>query len=199
MLTIALALTTALFTYDMHIGVIYAIGCIMGFFFGMGHTMLMVVVQVNADVKDLAPATAVSYFIRSLGSTMAVAVLGAILNSAVPTIFVTFMPNLMSLGITPAAAKAYIEAATSGTPMPTLTPQQSAALAEATARTFGQALRWCFLALVPAALIGFICLMIVPFKPLHSAKSSAAAIESSSDDEEVDIKGDVTEMKKIDV
>lgn len=162
MMAVVMAICTAFWSYDVHIAVIYVTSGAMGLFFGIGFTMITVVVQVNAQLKDLGPATAVAQFIRSLGSTVSIAVFAAILNTAMPTIFASYLPSLGKLGISPSAAKAYVDSVTSGAPMPNLNAQQLAAISEATARSFAQALRWCFLAILPACLLAFIFLMFVP-------------------------------------
>lgn len=167
--TAMIAVMTACFTVDFNYYAAYTIEAILGLFLAVAMTLMMLIVQVGVDPRDLGPATAVGYFMRNLGSTMSIAVASSVVITVTTTNYTNMVPGFMAAGISPLAAKEYIMSMTSGTAPPTgLTQAQIELLAAGAAQAFDVGLRWVFGAQVPACFIAWIASLFLKHKPLSN-------------------------------
>jgi len=133
-----------------HIGVFMAV---MGLGLGMVMQNLVLVVQNSVDVRQIGAATSAVAFFRSLGGTLGVSVLGAVLASKVASV--------ITAGIADAKpSKAELATLASGT-IPQVN-ELSAGVRKLVETAYGQGVGEIFLIATPLALITLLCIIFLP-------------------------------------
>jgi hypothetical protein len=152
LLTVALALmSTVRFDTDMVFVAIY-IG-VMGLGLGMVMQNLVLVVQNAVDVRQIGAASSAVAFFRSLGGTLGVSVLGAVLASRVSTIVGEGISSVKA----PASELATLASGTIPDVANLSTPVRT--LVES---AYGQGIGEIFLIAAPLAFITLLCIIFLP-------------------------------------
>ena len=152
LLTVALALmSTVRFDTDMVLVAIY-IG-VMGLGLGMVMQNLVLVVQNAVDVRQIGAASSAVAFFRSLGGTLGVSVLGAVLASRVSTI--------VGEGISSVKAPASELATLASGTIPDVA-NLSAPVRTLVESAYGQGIGEIFLIAAPLAFITLLCIIFLP-------------------------------------
>lgn len=126
---------------------------IMGLGLGMVMQNLVLVVQNSVDVRQVGAASSAVAFFRSLGGTLGVSVLGAVLASRVSTIIGDGITSIK-------APAAELESLASGT-IPNVS-ELSAPVRTLVETAYGQGVGEIFLIAAPLALITLICIIFLP-------------------------------------
>jgi Na+/melibiose symporter-like transporter len=168
LLTIGVSLMSTL-RYDTSYVLVAVFMFVMGSGVGMVMQNLVLVVQNSVDPRQLGVASASVAFFRSLGGTIGVSVMGAVLGTQV-TQFVK--DGLTSLG----AAGAQAAQGLSGSTIPDLSalPAPVRVIVES---AYGHAIGDVFLLAVPLALVTVIAIAFLPARPL----GTKTAIQQLSD------------------
>ena len=133
-----------------HIGVFMAI---MGLGLGMVMQNLVLVVQNSVDVRQIGAATSAVAFFRSLGGTLGVSILGAVLASKVA--------STITAGIATAKpTKSELATLASGT-IPQVN-ELSAGVRKLVETAYGQGVGEIFLIATPLALVTLLCIIFLP-------------------------------------
>ncbi|QBD75454.1 MFS transporter [Ktedonosporobacter rubrisoli] len=156
-------------------GLVFVIAAmvVMGLGFGLANTANTVAVQVAAPRSLVGVASASTQFVRLLGSTVGIGVMGSVLNAQIAQRFnpiAAYVPALaeqMHKGISPAALL--------------LTPELRApyplALLEQLRGAFMQSLFWVFILMLALALIILVLMFWFPAGNLEPQEASSTALE----------------------
>jgi EmrB/QacA subfamily drug resistance transporter len=139
---------------------------------GLGATMqnLVLAVQNNTRAEDLGAASSVVAFFRSLGGSVGVSVLGAILSTQVADSVRTGLADLGG----PGAADQH---RTSAIPDLATLPAPVRDLYE---HAFGTAIGHIFLVAVPFAILALVCVLFIEEVPLRTTLAQAAADDADA-------------------
>ncbi len=131
---------------------------------GLGSTMqnLVLAVQNNTRVEDLGAASSVVAFFRSLGGSIGVSVLGAVLSTQVAG---TVRTGLADLGVP------QTEHQSSSIPDLSALPGPVRDLYE---HAFGTAIGHIYLVAVPFAILALVCVLFIKEVPLRTTLETAA-------------------------
>jgi len=138
---------------------------------GLGATMqnLVLSVQNNTRIEDMGAASSVVAFFRSMGGSIGVSALGAVLASQVAG---SVRDGLKTMGITPDAHESHSIPDLDALPAPIRALYES---------SFGDAVGHLFLVSVPFAVAALVCVLFIKEVPLRTAnydpEAAAAALE----------------------
>ncbi len=136
---------------------------VLGLGLGMVMQVLVLAVQNAVDHKDLGTATGAATFLRSMGGSFGVALLGAVLTNQLASNLADLLPGgQLPAGVSPDTLKGSPAAILS------LPPEVRALVVEAFARSIDTV----FLVGVPIAIIGFAITLLLPEVPLRSGRSA---------------------------
>jgi len=143
--------------FDAHTSrvVQFAFMAVVGLGIGLVMQVLVLAVQNAVDAKDLGVATSASTFFRSMGGAFGVAIFGSIFNSRLDHNIAELGPQLK--GVDPAVLQAG----------PGAVHQLPAEAQRLVVDAFARALHVTFLAVIPAAAIGFIAVLFLKELPLR--------------------------------
>ena len=132
---------------------------------GLGSTMqnLVLAVQNNVPLSEIGAASSVVAFFRSLGGSIGVAVLGALLSNRVADRAAT---GLASIGVTPDSHQSHEIPDLAALPAPVRAVFESA---------FGQSFGELFLVAAPFALIALVCVALIKEVPLRTTNDLPGA------------------------
>ena len=152
LLTVSLGLLSTI-RYDTDITLVSIYLALLGLGLGMVMQNLVLVVQNSVDVRQIGAASAAVAFFRSLGGTLGVSILGAVLAAQVST--------HITDGITKISASPdELKALASGT-IPTVS-ELSKPVRVLVEGAYGQAIGEIFLIAAPLALITLLCIIFLP-------------------------------------
>lgn len=125
---------------------------------GLGATMqnLVLAVQNNTAQEDMGSASSVVAFFRSMGGSIGVSALGALLASQVSS---KVTAGLVKLGLTPDAHQSHSIPHLSALPVPVRDLYEQA---------FGTAIGHLFLVSMPFAVVAFVCVLFIREVPLRT-------------------------------
>ncbi|WP_213814124.1 MDR family MFS transporter [Glaciihabitans sp. dw_435] len=171
LLTVGLAgMSTIRFDTEIwHIGIFMGI---MGLGLGMVMQNLVLVVQNSVDVRQIGTASSSVAFFRSLGGTLGVSVLGAVLASKVSTIVAG---GIATSGATPSELKTLA----SGT-IPQVN-QLSSGVRKLVETAYGQGVGEIFLIATPLAIITLLCIIFLPNAELGTKTGIQQMAEKQSE------------------
>jgi len=134
---------------------------------GLGSTMqnLVLAVQNNTSAQDMGAASSVVAFFRSLGGSVGVSVLGAVLSTQVAG---TVRTGLADMGVAQSSGTAH---ESSSIPDLATLPAPVRDLYE---HAFGTAVGHIFLVAVPFAILALVCVLFIKEVPLRTTLSDAA-------------------------
>jgi EmrB/QacA subfamily drug resistance transporter len=126
---------------------------------GLGATMqnLVLSVQNNTRIEDMGAASSVVAFFRSMGGSIGVSALGAVLATQVAT---SVRDGLKTMGITPDAHESHAIPDLATLPAPVRALYES---------SFGDAVGHLFLVSVPFAVAALVCVLFIKEVPLRTA------------------------------
>ncbi|SDN17079.1 drug resistance transporter, EmrB/QacA subfamily [Nocardioides szechwanensis] len=138
---------------------------------GLGATMqnLVLSVQNNTRIEDMGAASSVVAFFRSMGGSIGVSALGAVLATQVST---SVRDGLKTMGITPDAHASHSIPDLDSLPAPIR------ALYEA---SFGDAVGHLFLVSVPFAVAALVCVLFIKEVPLRTTNYDPAAAAATEE------------------
>ncbi|WP_106214859.1 MDR family MFS transporter [Glaciihabitans tibetensis] len=178
-LTVALALMSTLrFDTDIVLVSIY-IG-LMGLGLGMVMQNLVLVVQNSVDVRQIGAASSAVAFFRSLGGTLGVSVLGAVLASRVSTI--------VGDGISSVSAPADELATLASGTIPNV-ESLSTPVRILVESAYGQGIGEIFLIATPLAFISLLCIIFLPKAELGTKTGIEQLAETQESNDLVDVTG----------
>jgi EmrB/QacA subfamily drug resistance transporter len=165
LLTIGLALMGTI-RYDTNFALVFVYMFVMGAGVGMVMQNLVLIVQNAVDPRQIGTASASVAFFRSLGGTIGVSVMGAVLGSRITSLVAD---GLAKLGIDPSQTGGLSSGA-----IPDLStlPEPVRILVES---AYGEAVADVFLIAVPLAVISIIAIALLPNRALGT-KTSAEQI-----------------------
>lgn len=152
LLTIGLALMSTI-RYDTSFTLVFLDMFVMGAGVGMVMQNLVLIVQNAVDPRQIGTASASVAFFRSLGGTIGVSVMGAVLGSRITTLVTD---GLVSMGVDPAQTGSLGDG---GIPDLSTLPPAIRTLVES---AYGEAVADVFLIAVPLALISIIAIALLP-------------------------------------
>lgn len=161
LLTIGLALMSTI-RYDTSFFLVFLYMFVMGAGVGMVMQNLVLIVQNAVDPRQIGTASASVAFFRSLGGTIGVSVMGAVLGSRITTLVTS---GLAGLGIDPSQTGG-LEGG--GIPHLSTLPEPVRIVVES---AYGEAVADVFLIAVPLAIISIIAIALLPNLPLGSKTS----------------------------
>ena len=134
---------------------------------GLGATMQNLVLSVQNNVRqaDLGAASSVVAMFRSIGGSVGVSVLGAVLAHHVTTSFQDGLAALVAKGQVTREQLASLQHSTGDIPDLSALPEPLRALYES---SFGDATGHLFLIAVPFAVIAFLCVLLIQEVPLRT-------------------------------
>ncbi|GAA3817677.1 MDR family MFS transporter [Cellulomonas soli] len=171
MLSIGLALMGTIH-YDTNFTLVAVYMALLGAGVGMLMQNLVLAVQNTLDVQDIGAGTATVAFFRSLGGTVGVSVLGAVLGSRVGDLIVE---GLVKIGIDPSALGG------SGSALPDLAtlPGPVRVVVES---AFGDGIAELFLLAVPVALVSLVAVLLLREVPLGTRSGAELRAEAGTSD-----------------
>jgi len=152
---------------------------------GLGATMqnLVLAVQNTADPRDLGAASSVVAFFRSMGGSIGVSALGAVLAHQTAARVKDGISGLAADGKLSPEQLAGLEHSTGEIPEPGTLPGPVQAVYEA---AMGSATGHLFLLAVPFVVVAFVCVLFIKETPLRTSSGPAeAAPEATGDLEEI--------------
>jgi MFS family permease len=152
LLTASLGLLSTI-RYDTDITLVSIYLALLGLGLGMVMQNLVLVVQNSVDVRQIGAASAAVAFFRSLGGTLGVSILGAVLAAQVSTHITDGITKI-------SASPAELKALASGT-IPTVS-ELSKPVRVLVEGAYGQAIGEIFLIAAPLALITLLCIVFLP-------------------------------------
>ncbi len=161
LLTIGLALMGTI-RYDTSFYLVFLYMFVMGAGVGMVMQNLVLIVQNAVDPRQIGTASASVAFFRSLGGTIGVSVMGAVLGSRITTLVTD---GLTKLGVDPSQA-AGLEGG--GIPDLSTLPEPIRILVES---AYGEAVADVFLIAVPLAVISIVAISLLPNRALGTKTS----------------------------
>ena len=131
---------------------------------GLGSTMqnLVLAVQNNTSAQDMGAASSVVAFFRSLGGSVGVSVLGAVLSTQVAG---TVRTGLADMGVTDTGHESSSIPDLAALPAP---------IRDLYEHAFGTAVGHIFLVAVPFAILALVCVLFIKEVPLRTTLSDAA-------------------------
>ena len=143
---------------------------LLGLGIGLIPQVLTTSTQNDVPQRHLGAATSSLQFFRSMGASLGVALLGAVLNSRLAY----WLPRLLPPG---AGANGIDPADIQGSPshLAALPPAVHAAVVE----TFARSLHWVFVAAVPVAVLALILVLFLEEKPLRKTAWVSHAVEAA--------------------
>ncbi len=137
---------------------------------GLGATMqnLVLAVQNNTSLEDMGAASSVVAFFRSLGGSIGVSALGAILSTQVAS---TVREGLAAQGVTETGHQSHTIPDLSALPAP---------IRDLYEHAFGTAVGHIFLVAVPFAIIALVCVLFIREVPLRTTSSRRLRCPSPS-------------------
>ncbi|WP_368499283.1 MDR family MFS transporter [Herbiconiux sp. A18JL235] len=161
LLTIGLALMGTI-RYDTSFALVFLYMFVMGAGVGMVMQNLVLIVQNAVDPRQIGTASASVAFFRSLGGTIGVSVMGAVLGSRITTLVTD---GLTKLGVDPSQAGG-LEGG--GIPDLSKLPDPIRILVES---AYGEAVADVFLIAVPLAVISIVAISLLPNRALGTKTS----------------------------
>jgi EmrB/QacA subfamily drug resistance transporter len=178
-LTVAMFLMSTL-RFDTSIILVSIYIGLMGLGLGMVMQNLVLVVQNSVDVRQIGAASSAVAFFRSLGGTLGVSVLGAVLASRVSTIIGDGISSVSA----PASELATLATGTipnvSSLSVPVRTLVESA---------YGQGIGEIFLIAAPLAFISLLCIIFLPNAELGTKTGIEQLAEDNNTSDMVDVTG----------
>ncbi|WP_223694945.1 MDR family MFS transporter [Leifsonia poae] len=169
LLTIGLALMGTI-RYDTSFALVFVYMFVMGAGVGMVMQNLVLIVQNAVDPRQIGTASASVAFFRSLGGTIGVSVMGAVLGSRITTLV---LDGVAKLGIDPS------KSGISGGAIPNLSTLP-APIRTVIESAYGEAVADVFLIAVPLAIISIIAISFLPNLKLGSKTSVEQIAEQES-------------------
>jgi EmrB/QacA subfamily drug resistance transporter len=170
LLTIGLALMGTI-RYDTSFVLVFIYMFVIGAGVGMVMQNLVLIVQNAVDPRQIGTASASVAFFRSLGGTIGVSVMGAVLGSRITTLVTD---GIVKLGIDPAQAG---NLGDGGIPNLSALPGPIRTLVES---AYGEAVADVFLLAVPLAIISIIAISLLPNRPLGMKTSVEQIAEAEA-------------------
>ncbi|WP_382310407.1 MDR family MFS transporter [Herbiconiux sp. UC225_62] len=170
LLTIGLALMGTI-RYDTSFFLVFLFMFIMGAGVGMVMQNLVLIVQNAVDPRQIGTASASVAFFRSLGGTIGVSVMGAVLGSRITTLVTD---GIVKLGIDPAQAG---NLGDGGIPNLSTLPGPIRTLVES---AYGEAVADVFLLAVPLAIISIVAISLLPNRTLGTKTSVEQIAETEA-------------------
>jgi EmrB/QacA subfamily drug resistance transporter len=170
LLTIGLALMGTI-RYDTSFFLVFLYMFIMGAGVGMVMQNLVLIVQNAVDPRQIGTASASVAFFRSLGGTIGVSVMGAVLGSRITSLVTD---GIVKLGIDPAQAG---NLGDGGIPNLSTLPGPIRTIVES---AYGEAVADVFLLAVPLALISIIAIAFLPNRTLGTKTSVEQIAEAEA-------------------
>ncbi|MFB2597654.1 MDR family MFS transporter [Herbiconiux sp. P17] len=170
LLTIGLALMGTI-RYDTSFFLVFVYMFVMGAGVGMVMQNLVLIVQNAVDPRQIGTASASVAFFRSLGGTIGVSVMGAVLGSRITTLVTD---GIVKLGIDPSQAG---NLGDGGIPNLSTLPGPIRTLVES---AYGEAVADVFLLAVPLAIISIIAISLLPGRALGTKTSVEQIAESEA-------------------
>ncbi|WP_423261097.1 MDR family MFS transporter [Herbiconiux sp. 11R-BC] len=170
LLTIGLALMSTI-RYDTSFGLVFLFMFVMGAGVGMVMQNLVLIVQNAVDPRQIGTASASVAFFRSLGGTIGVSVMGAVLGSRITTLITD---GLVKLGVDPSSVGSLDGG---GIPNLSTLPDPMRILVES---AYGEAVGDVFLLGVPLAVISIIAIALLPNRTLGTKTSVEQIAESEA-------------------
>jgi EmrB/QacA subfamily drug resistance transporter len=161
LLTIGLALMGTI-RYDTSFWLVFLYMFIMGSGVGMVMQNLVLIVQNAVDPRQIGVASASVAFFRSLGGTIGVAVMGAVLGNRITSLIAD---GLLKLGVDPSQTGGL---ESGGIPDLTTLPGPIRTLVES---AYGEAVADIFLLAVPLALLSIVAIALLPNRALGTKTS----------------------------
>ncbi|WP_245635959.1 MDR family MFS transporter [Herbiconiux solani] len=161
LLTIGLALMSTI-RYDTSFGLVFLYMFVMGAGVGMVMQNLVLIVQNAVDPRQIGVASASVAFFRSLGGTIGVSVMGAVLGSRITTLVTD---GLVKMGVDPSQTGGLGDG---GIPNLSTLPDPIRILVES---AYGEAVADVFLIAVPLAVISIIAIALLPNRSLGTKTS----------------------------
>ncbi len=164
LMTIGMTLMSTM-AYDTPFALLSLYMVVMGAGVGMVMQNLVLIVQNDVDPRQIGVASAGVAFFRTLGGTLGVSALGALLTSRLASLFVERQDDLVAAAAASgdAGKKALATLATGETPNVTTLPGP---VAEVVKSVFGSGISTLFLVAIPLAVICLFALAFLPNKPL---------------------------------
>jgi hypothetical protein len=152
-------------TYDTPFALLSVYMVVMGAGVGMVMQNLVLIVQNDVDPRQIGVASAGVAFFRTLGGTIGVSALGALLTSRLAGLFAERQDDLVAAAAASGAAgRTALAALASGeTPNVATLPGP---VAEVVKSVFGSGISTLFLVAIPLAVICLLALAFLPNKPL---------------------------------
>ncbi|MCS5718988.1 MFS transporter [Herbiconiux sp. CPCC 205763] len=170
LLTIGLALMGTI-RYDTSFVLVFLFMFVMGSGVGMVMQNLVLIVQNAVDPRQIGTASASVAFFRSLGGTIGVSVMGAVLGSRITTLVTD---GIVKMGIDPAQAG---NLGDGGIPNLSTLPGPIRTLVES---AYGEAVADVFLLAVPLAIISIIAISLLPARSLGTKTSVEQIAEAEA-------------------
>ena len=178
-LTVAMFLMSTL-RFDTSIVLVSVYIGMMGLGLGMVMQNLVLVVQNSVDVRQIGAASSAVAFFRSLGGTLGVSVLGAVLASRVSTI--------VGDGISSVSAPASELASLASGAIPNVSTL-SAPVRTLVESAYGQGIGEIFLIAAPLAFISLLCIIFLPNAELGTKTGIEQLAEEDKPSDMVDVTG----------
>ncbi|WP_440711252.1 MDR family MFS transporter [Herbiconiux sp. YIM B11900] len=170
LLTVGLLLMGTI-RYDTSFSLVFVYMFVMGAGVGMVMQNLVLIVQNAVDPRQIGTASASVAFFRSLGGTIGVSVMGAVLGSRITTLVTD---GLVTMGVDPSQTGS-LEGG--GIPDLSTLPAPIRTLVES---AYGEAVADVFLIAVPLAVISIIAIAFLPNRPLGTKTSVEQIAESEA-------------------
>jgi EmrB/QacA subfamily drug resistance transporter len=170
LLTIGLALMGTI-RYDTSFSLVFVYMFVMGAGVGMVMQNLVLIVQNAVDPRQIGTASASVAFFRSLGGTIGVSVMGAVLGSRITSLVTD---GIAKLGIDPSQAGSLGDG---GIPDLSTLPGPIRTIVES---AYGEAVADVFLLAVPLAVISIIAIALLPNRSLGTKTSVEQIAESEA-------------------
>lgn len=166
--------------YDTNFALVSVYMFLLGLGLGMVMQNVVLAVQNSVAAKDMGAASAGVTFFRSLGGTIGVSALGAVLSQRVPTLLQDGLSKLSPDQLSAHAAE--LEAMQSGALPKISAMAENNPIRLAIEGAYGQAIGQMFWFAVPLAVIAFIAIVFLPNKTLsRSTGAERLAAEASGD------------------
>ena len=166
--------------YDTNFALVSVYMFLLGAGVGMTMQNLVLIVQNTADPTRMGAASSGVTFFRSLGGTIGVSVMGAVLASTATGLFADRAADLQSaLAGLGAAGAPVAQALQSGTiPQVSSLPETVRVIVE---DVYAQSIAHAFLIAVPVAVVSLIAIMFLPNRPLNRMTTAERVAASEAD------------------
>ena len=166
--------------YDTNFALVSVYMFLLGLGLGMVMQNVVLAVQNSVAAKDIGAASAGVTFFRSLGGTIGVSALGAVLSQRVPTLLQDGLAKLSPDQLSAHAAE--LKAMQSGALPEISSMAENNPIRLAIEGAYGQAIGQMFWFAVPLAVVAFIAIVFLPNKSLsRSTGAERLAAEASGD------------------